>query len=426
MIRKSFTPCLVIFTCLTVLILAVPPIPAAAQEGGQRLVVAWIAARNMSAGGLFAWRSGDPTPRMLADDANRLFLSPDGEHVAFTRGEEGYSESLWVVGLNGGEAVEWVGSAALNADPDPEGGEREIARVAWLDAQTILWNTAMVYTYAGFKNDDLWRADLTTGETAQLFPDGQGGDFTISPDGRLIALVTPGWYGQELGTIRLIDPQGEPIGVPFTFEAVSTASEYAFYPAVYWLPDSSAIRVAMPHPDLIYGPSEGAIPPTALWELRTDGTAAQIGAVDATFFGQPRWSPDGVWLTYMRQVGPATDNTHEIVLARGDGSDPQVIRTGAIGALEPPTWTPDGHYFFTADAPGEMWLGAPDVAPERFPSPDERAFSLVTLAGACIYATAMAGPLELRYAALDAPSPITIATIAEGFPVLDALDASPS
>jgi hypothetical protein len=310
--------------------------------------------------------------------------------------------------------------------PDPHGGTREIARVAWLNAQTLLWNTAMAYPFAGFKNDDLWRTDLATGETAQLLPDGQGGDFTISPDGSLIALVTPGWYGQEQGVVRLIDPQRQPVGIPFEFEAVSTASEYAFYPAVYWLPDSSALRVAIPHPDLIYGPSDGAIPPTALWELRTDGTATQIGAVNATFFGQPRWSPDGTWLTYMQQVGPATDNWHEIVLARGDGGDPQVIRAGAIGEIEPPTWTPDGRYFFTAGAPGEMWLGAPGVAPERFPSPDERAFGLTWAdATTAVYINMLAGPLELRYITPDGTAPITIATIAEGFPIFDALSAGP-
>ncbi len=364
---------------------------------------------------------------MLFDggDANRLFLSPDGEHVAFTRGVEGHSQSLWVVGLNGEEAVEWAGSAALNRNPDPEGGVREIARVAWLDAQTILWNTAMVYPFAGVKNDDLWRADLTTGAATQVLPDGQGGDFAISPDGRRIALVTPGWYGQEQGAIRLVDPQGEPVGIPFTFEAVSTASEYAFYPAVHWLPDSSALRVAIPQPDLIYGLPNGEIPPTALWELYVGGAAAQIGAVDATFFGQPRWSPDGAWLIYMRQVGPATDNTHEIILARGDGSDPQVVRAGAIGALEQPTWTPDGRYFFTAGEPGETWLGAPGAAPERFPSPDEPAFSLLATADACVYATALAGPLELRYVAPADRMPVTVAALEEGFPVFAAIVAGP-
>jgi hypothetical protein len=408
-------------------------IPPAGQAG---LVVAWV-----DGGNLVVWREGDSLPRRIsAGSAIRPLLSPDGARVVFTRGPQGQALSLWAAGVDGVAERELAGPDLLATEEDIGDFTRQIGQVAWLDARTVLFNTLRVPRGpgpGGGKSDDLWRADVLTGETARLLPDGQGGDFTLSPDGTRLALVTPGRYGETLGLIRAVDVDGQPIADLLRFDAVSTASEYAFYPEPHWLPDSAALRVAIPHADLIYPPAEGETPRTvALWRLtfdaEPDGSRPELetlGTVPATFFGQPRWSADGAWLTYLRQEGAFTENRLTLVLAAGDGSEPTDVVTGSAGELAPPAWAAGG-FTYTAGQPGELWRVVPGQPPRRFPAEGEAAYALHWVDDrTAIYATAPAAPFELRLASLDDPLLAAITRVeggsAGGFPAFDAVRALP-
>ncbi len=402
------------------------PAPSTAEPapGEGRLVVTWV-----DSGNLMVWRSSEATPRRIASGAVvRPFLSPDGGHIAFTRGPQGNALSLWAADADGVAERELVGPEALAIDGDAAQVRRHIGQVAWLDARTVLFNTLLVPQFpapGGSKADDLWRADAITGQAARLLPDGQGGDFAISPDGVWIALVTPGAYAGAPGLIRLTTARGEAVADLLRFDAASTASEYAFYPRPHWLPDSSALLVAIPDPDLVYPSQAGETPRTAaLWRVDTAGVARQIGAVPASFFGLPRWSPDGAWMTYLEQVGAVTDNALALILARGDGSQPERIVTGSAGALEPPAWHPERAVFtYTSGAPGEVWLGSPDAPPTRFPAGGQPAFALIWVdATAAIYASAPGGPYELRLFDRD-NTPALIAVVQGSFPAFDAVRA---
>ena len=402
------------------------PIESAGQAG---LVVAWI-----DGGNLVVWRTGETLPRRIAaGSAIRPVLSPDGAHVAFTRGPQGQALALWVAGVDGVAERELAGPDLLDADSDSDQFTRQIGQVAWLDARRVIFNTLRVPRTpgpGGGKADDLWRADVLTGAAERLLPDGEGGDFSLSPDGTRLALVTPGQYDGDLGLIRLVDIQGQPVAELLRFDAVSTASEYAFYPEPHWLPASSALRIAIPHPDLIYPPTAGQTPPTvALWELSLDGTAQTLGTVPATFFGQPTWSADGTWLTYLRQEGDPADNRLTLVLAAGDGSDPLDVVSGSAGSLAPPTWDAGG-FTYTAGQPGEVWRVVPGLPPTRFPAAGEAAYALRWVdARTALYATAPAAPFELRLTSLDAPMLAAIARVeggaAGGYPAFDAVRARP-
>ncbi len=389
-----------------------------------RLSAVWV-----DGGNLLVWRTGEDFPRRIASGAViQPRLNPDGSRVAFTRGPRGSALSLWVADLDGVAERELAGPDRLAVDLDTSQSSRQIGQVAWLDPHTLFFNTLIVPTTAGpggGKADDLWRADAQTGAVTRLLADGQGGDFAISPDGAALALVTPGFYGAAQGLIRLVDPQGQPLAELLSFEAVSTASEYAFYPNPHWLPDSSALLVAIPDRDLIYPPGAGETPRlAALWRLEPDGPATQIGGVPATFFGLPRWSPDGAWLTYLQQEGDPAENRLTLVLAQGDGTQPTPIVSGAVGALEPPLWDGDG-FTYTFGAPGQVWRVQPGRPPVPFAGGDP-AFALRWAdATAAVYASAATTPYELRLFDLDNPIPAMIAAVggaAEGgFPAFDAL-----
>ncbi len=389
-----------------------------------RLSAAWV-----DAGNLLVWRTGEAAPRRIASGAViQPILGPDGSRVAFTRGPRGSALSLWAADLDGVAERELAGPDELAIDLDPAQGARQIGQVAWLDARTVIFNTLIVPRTpgpGGRKADDLWRADAQTGAITRLLADGQGGDFAISPDGTALALVTPGAYGAAQGLIRLVDPQGQPLTELLSFEAASTASEYAFYPSVHWLADSSALLVAIPDRDLIYPPGAGETPRlAALWRLTPDGAAEPLGSVPATFFGLPRWSRDGDWLTYLQQEGVPADNRLGLVLAHGDGTQPTPLVSGAVGALEPPVWDASG-FTYTFGAPGQVWRVQPGRPPIPFAGGDP-AFALRWAdATTAVYASAATTPYELRLFDLDNPIPARIAVVggaAEGgFPAFDAV-----
>lgn len=394
---------------------AAPTSPPTAQ-----LVVTWV-----EGGNLMVWRTGDDLPRRIAaGGVIQPFLSPDGQTVAFTRGAQGHTSTLWLADVTGVAERQIAGPDSLNS-VTPEGMTREIGQVMWADGNTVYFNTALVPVIprpGGTKADDLWRVMLPGGTATPLLPDGEGGDFAIRPDGGQLALVTAGFYGQTPGAIRLANPDGLILRDLLAFDAPATASEYSLYPGVQWLADGSALLTAIPDPDLIYPASDGDAPRlVTLWRLPVEGDAIRLNDVPAAFFGLPRWSPDGAWLTYLAQTAPPEANVLDLILATGDGNNPTVIVTGGVGAISPPLWGAAG-FLYTGSAPGELWLGVPDQPATRLPSPAETAYfprwADETL---LVYASTASAPYELRTYDRATGLAAVIATVNAGPPVFDAI-----
>lgn len=384
--------------------------------GADRLVVAWVDGADLS-----TWETGGAARVIAAGSAGRPQLNPAGTQVAFTRGPDGRAASLWVIGVTGDGERELAGPEQLNAYNEWADATQQINQVSWLDDDTLLFNTLFVMIVpapGGSKVDDLWRADLDTGQVTRMLPDDQGGDFAISPDGSHIALVTPGGYAGLPGQVRLVDSQGQAETHLLTFTAPATASEYLFYPQLHWLPDSSALLTAIPDPDLVYPTAPGETPRTAaLWRLEVTGESRQIGRVPASFFGLPRWSPAGGWLTYLAQVGRPEDNTVALVLAQGDGTQPEQLVTGAVGALEAAAWHPTEDFFtYTAGGPGERWLARPGTAASRFLPGGNLVYALAWAdADTAVITGVFDGAAALWIVDLDRPSPTRIGPVGEGF-----------
>jgi hypothetical protein len=48
------------------------------------------------------WQTGDTIPRRVASGGVvQPYIAPDGEHIVFTRGPNGATETLWVVDILG-------------------------------------------------------------------------------------------------------------------------------------------------------------------------------------------------------------------------------------------------------------------------------------------------------------------------------------
>ncbi len=384
------------------------PFPSNSSE---TLTVVWV-----ERGSLMAWQSGIGEARRIASGGVIFpYLAPDGQHVVFTRGPQGTPETLWVVDILGTAEQELVPRGELRPF---RGGEVWINNVGWLDESVIYFNTLRRTENSREAQDDLYRANIRTREVALILPGTEGGAFTFSLDRQHIAVVYPGTYGRQDGRIRLIDPLAFENDSLLFFFGVSTGSEYKFYPTIFWEPDSTAFRVAIPDGDLVY--DDVNAPPTTLWRLTVEGERENLGSVPASFFGQPQWSADATALTYLQRIGSADSNDFELVVADGDGQNPTVYANGQAGTLQPGTWIPGVNRFAYAQGnPGEHWLSGVGMTPERLP--DSVFMPVFVDSETYVYATGLGETFELRYRRLGDSEAALVATVSGGFSRFDAV-----
>ena len=118
---------------------------------------------------------------------------------------------------------------------------------------------------------------------------------------------------EDLQRLRWIaDPQISPDGTRVAFTLVSVDAEADAYRTELWLADVGAPGLAAP-------------PPRA---LTTRG-----------FDSQPRWSPDGSQLAFIRKADDEADpQLHVLPLAGGEARALTTLRSG----VSTPAWAPDG------------------------------------------------------------------------------------
>lgn len=371
-------------------------VPAAAQDA-PGLVVAWV-----DGGDLSRWADGNAT--QIASDVLEPFLSPDGQQLVFTERnvEAEFVEdaveprSLWLWDAATQESKELVNTSML-----AEG--QVIVYLEWLDSGRILFNTGIWNMLGSELLDDLWLIEVETGTVTQLLEAGTGGNFTISPDKTRLALVTSGRPEESDGQIRIYELENGTFTDGLTFPSVNTASEYYFYPAIFWEADGQAFRTVIPHAETIYR-DDGSLP-AALWRITISGEAEQIGDVSASLFGLPMWSFDAQHVLYMSRVGGVTSNDFNLLTAAGDGSESVVYASGEAGQISLPLWLPDAAQFVYGQGEfGSYWLGQPGEQPLQLSG--TISLSTFTDHGWYIYVEGT----ELRYANIDGTAG-TIATL---------------
>ena len=368
--------------------------PVTPQARAELLVVAWV-----DNGNLMAWQTGDTIPRRIASGGVvQPFIAPDGRHIAFTRGPDGAPETLWVVDTLGTAEQELVGERPRNYTS----GIQQIGDVAWLDESVLYFNTRTQSGLVFTPRDDLYRTHIRTREVAVILAATEGGRFHVSPDGQHIVVVSPGTYGQQDGRIAVLDPLKlrEPRTL-LRFIGIATGSEQAFYPPIHWLPDSRAVIAAIPDSNLVYQDTteQFEVPLTHLWRLPIDNPSnrEQLGAVQASFFGLPRWSEDGQWLTFLRRA--AGTNHFTAYLAGQTGTDDRALYAGAAGTLEQPTWIPGStDYVYPRVAPDGTvvyYISSIEREPQRL-SEEEILLPKFVSADTYVYAAVGSGRVDMR------------------------------
>lgn len=363
--------------------------------GEERLVVAWV-----DSGNLIVWQTGDTLPRRVASGGVvQPFIAPDGNHIAFTRGPNGASETLWSVDVLGTAEQQIVGERPRGYTP----GTHQVGDVEWLDDAVLYINTLSQSGPSLVPRNDLYRANIRTREVALILAPTEGGRFHFSPDKETIVVVYPGTYGRQDGRIIALDPLKirEPRNLLF-FVGVATGSERAFYPAIHWLPDNSAVLTAIPDSDLVYADTDAQfeVPLTRLWRLPIANPSDRelLGSLRISFFGLPRWSDSGDASNFLRRAAGTNDFTAYV--ADRLGQNDRALYAGTAGTIEQPQWIPASTEFYYARAEPDgtfvYYIGGIDRETQRL-SQEAVILPLFVSHDAYVYAALGNGRIDMRF-----------------------------
>ncbi len=258
----------------------------------------------------------DGAPRLISAGAGlgKPRLSPDGALVAYIL-TDGLGSQLWVVNADGSGRPHTL---AAQDDLPSEDAALIYSPLdfAWrAGTHSLLFDTSWyrVGSEAGSgerPSADLWTVNADRREVTPLLPLESAGRFTLSPDGRFVAISRS--TGMDLMDLNSGGLQREVIAFP----ATATDSEHTYRPNVTWSPESQFFSVVIP-----------TLQGGATWyRVNTDGDAQAVGAIaGGVGMGDslsPEVSPDGQYVIYEQA---ASDTVHRLYLARSDGSNVAVI-----------------------------------------------------------------------------------------------------
>jgi hypothetical protein len=283
-------------------------------------------------------------------DVGQVFLSNDGQVAAYTRPSENGMVELWKVDVKSGDA-EAVMTAAEFGRMRRERGQLGVIpyNIVWVPGtHNLAFNT-----YPVLRGEDIWIyipddlqvIDLDTGELNTLFPVGQGGHFSFSPDGRWLALFTPDFF-----QVYSVDGEEMPGGNLEEYQAIAYG-EYYGYAWPQWSPESDKLLVAVPA-DSDPLRTEARLD---VWEIMMNGRGPEMIKSFPSFMSEAVISPDLQKIAYWRQADQRT-NERELRILDVYGEEDQVFVQGNV--MERFQWLPDSRQFlFWYTDSWDPWLG---------------------------------------------------------------------
>lgn len=332
---------------------AEPATAAPATEAPHQLRVALIVDGDLWA----VERGSAPVQLKSSGLVSELRISDDGQRIAYVEVDQNdLSAAIRSISFAGGDDQSLLDQAELDAlYPLGEFLHYAPSELAMAPGtHQLLFNTRAVLEGPGLaKTNDLLRVDSDSGSLTKLLDPGQGGDFTLSPDGLQLALVQPdsiGFANQDGGQLR---PE------VLTFPWVITYSEYFFYLKPAWVEDG--VIAAVPAEDPFFGPEQGSI-----WHVPADGSdPLLLSDLQADLFlpqrgAAPIVSPDGNRVAAFRK----SDDTGSFQLWLVDlqsGAEEQYAQ-GNLGWVG---WAPDSsHFVYANDGANQVYLGQIGQAPQ--------------------------------------------------------------
>ncbi len=253
--------------------------------------------------------------------------SPDGRHIAFSRGYDGRVD-LMLLPADGGLPVQLSDDPALQG-PDPS--QRQASSIGWTpDGARIV--------YASRREGKLFVVPAGGGVARQV-AEGSGNHHSpaVSPDNRRVAYVAERGEDVDIFVSRMDGTETR---------RISTGDEYVLEPK--WSPDGTRLLWCQwPHYNMPW--DELAIV-VAYGESGTPQIVAGGGRVSNNF---PVWSPDGARIAYISDRDSEFGNLW-VMHADGSGAERLVRESAQHGA---PAWSPDGRRIaFTRNVDGNVQL----------------------------------------------------------------------
>jgi len=253
-----------------------------------------------------------------AANVNQVFLSPDGQKVAYTTGNFD-ANALHVVNVDGGNGRLLIQSSDLVPFREVNTTEYTlvVSQVQWLpNSQGLAFNTDLKHLIGPdiFNQEDLWTISLNSELTERFGIGEMGAMFDISNGNKVIAA------GAEKVVRANLDGSGREEMI--TFELVNTASEYIYYPQPHWAANGSRAFVAVPNREQ-FSPDANF----TLYEIGSTGEAKALTAVSGNIlFGNVRWTGAGNRVAYVAsEIG--TGALPALSLATGSGGSPVAYDT---------------------------------------------------------------------------------------------------
>lgn len=290
---------------------------------------------------------------VTVEGVNTPLLSSDRAWVVYRTLRQDTVE-LWAVRWDGGAPRLLFNERDLpTTGLDAAHTERRISDVRWVPGQLTLALT-LVAVPASTLSDalpefELWHLDLESGALRYVVELGRALRPVYAPDGAQFALLEYGTETNPQGSLRLFNADGSNQRVVLQFAA--GPGRLSYDAQIAWLPDSSAVLLAIPDAD-------GPLSSTTLYRVSAAGRAQVIGRVDAF---QVAWSLDGSRLAWTRFTSD-TPEAGELYLANADGSAARRYMALKNGVFL--NWAPDGLHFLYQDD-FQTYVGATGQAPQR-------------------------------------------------------------
>lgn len=284
---------------------------------------------------IWIWNEGgSPQPLTSSSDITEALISPDGGTVAYFRDPDQAHATIWAMQADGSNPRQLVGDDFFNQLPAPENAlAMNPIRMGWVPGTlNLLFNTGATYEIGSFPSDDLWIVNTSTGSYRTIKDGGNGGNFTVSPDGSKIAIVRP-------TSLSVYSLDGSDESTPLSYPAMITYSEGQYYPRPVWSADSSHLRIVIPPVDPLANPNAMTI---SVYDVPTDGSpAALLRQFQVRPFSIFPISPNLEWILYLTTDDPS-NNTVAVHLASLSGDQDIIELTSHLNGL---IWTPDSNGF---------------------------------------------------------------------------------
>lgn len=317
---------------------------------GAPLRVAFIAEN-----GIQLWDEASNTGELLfeAGDVSSLAFSDDQQLIAFTRENEQFQMSLWVMGAGGEDARELLPAAdllALNLSQTKDLAVNPY-RLAWIPGtHRLAFSTRTLATGEGLPDvfQELRVIDADSGSLQEIIDHDGGGTYTFSPDGAFFVKVSD-------TSVSLFKSSGELVAQDIVNYPALGLSDFYYHPPITWSDDALFFTLATINTADGLEVAYNRDVTSTIWRVGVDGRATELATIPGMTL-EHAFSPNLGHVAFMRTSaeGPPLRELH---IADVHGAWDVVYREGetlTFGQWNPAVGT---YQFIFHDGWGEAGLG---------------------------------------------------------------------